>query len=774
MAADRVDHPKTQDNVLERWKSMGLIASMVIVLTIPIYAVKESYLRPERGTAAGETATFVGRDSCISCHDAAYQSWLGSDHDHSMAVADESMVRGDFDDAEFEHLGVSSRFYRRDGRYYVHTEGPDGEMGEFEVAYTFGIEPLQQYLIPFPGGRLQCLSIAWDGDRGRWFHLYPDQNIPPDDWLHWTRNAQNWNGMCAECHSTNLIKGYDPDSQTFSTTWSEIDVSCETCHGPGSRHVEWAEIPPMARPETDNYELVIRTSDITSRQQVELCAPCHSRRTELGDYDHRHMDFLDNLVPSVLEESLYHADGQILEEVYVYGSFVQSKMFQNDVRCSDCHDVHSLKLVQEGNELCLQCHRADAYDSIDHHFHQKQVEGEPSEGALCVKCHMPESPYMVIDYRADHSIRVPRPDLSRDIGTPNACSQDGCHHDKPLTWLIDYYDRWYGRAKKPHYGTILAAGREQVPEAREQLIRLAGDELYPAIVRSTALSLLGAYPGEESTRAYNRALSDVEALVRYTAVDHVDALGLSDERMVELVSPLLFDPVRAVRMLAATKLAGLPDDLFAPYQKEAFTENLDDYMKTMEYALDFSYAGLNLGNLYSRLGENEKAVRYYEAAVEIDDLFYPAKMNLAVLYNSMGRNEEAESLLREVLVGYPEQYDAAYSLGLLMAEMNRYDEAVRYLEIASQGMPGRSRIHYNLGLALQVLGRNPEAVAALEKALGVEPDNLEYLYALADHYIKQEAFQEALAVTERMIAAHPDNPVGRDLKANIERVLMNR
>jgi predicted CXXCH cytochrome family protein len=752
---------------------MGLIASVVIVLTIPIYAFKESFDRSEGGATEGDTATFVGREKCISCHEAAYQAWLDSDHDHSMAEADETMVRGDFDDTLFEHRGVTSRFYRKDGKYYVHTQGPGGDMGDFEVAYTFGIEPLQQYLIPFPGGRLQCLTVAWDVDRDQWFHLYPDEDIPPDDWLHWTRNAQNWNGMCAECHSTNLEKEYDPESQTFSTTWSEIDVSCEACHGPGSRHVQWAEIPPMARPETENFDLVIQTSDITSRQQVELCAPCHSRRTELGDYDHTRIDLLDNLIPSVLEEALYYADGQILEEVYVYGSFVQSKMFANDVRCSDCHDVHSLTLVKEGNDLCLQCHRADAYDTYEHHFHQKVYEGKPSDGALCVKCHMPESPYMIIDYRADHSIRVPRPDLTREIGTPNACSQPGCHDDRSLQWLIDYYERWYGRAKKPHYGTILAAGRARKPEARNQLLRLASDSLYPAIVRATALSLLGAYPGEDSTRTFNQALADEEALVRYTAVDHADTLGLSAEQVIEIVSPLLFDPVRAVRMLAATKLAGAPDDLLEPYQREALAENLGEYQKTMEYSLDFSFAGLNLGNLYSRLGEAEKAEQYYLSAIEIDDLFYPAKANLAILYNSLGRNEEAERLVRDVLDDYPEMYDAAYSLGLLMAEMNRYPEAAIYLGRASQGMPERSRVHYNLGLALQYLERHSEAEAAFERALAVEPNNLDYLYALADHYIKRSELRKALAVVERMIAAHPDNPLGPDLKTNIERTLGN-
>ncbi|UCC70996.1 MAG: tetratricopeptide repeat protein [Gemmatimonadota bacterium] len=742
----------------------------VIVLTMPVYALKESRARAVARGIDASVATFVGRDACVSCHEAADSAWAGSDHDNAMAVASDSTVVGDFNDTVFEYGGLSARFYRRDGRYFVHTQGPDGEPGEFEIAYTFGVEPLQQYLVPFPGGRLQSLTIAWDVERGQWFYLYPGQDIPSDDWLHWTRGGQNWNGMCAECHSTNLKKGYDPETQTFSTSWSEIDVSCEACHGPGSRHVVWAEIPPMARPEVENYGLLIRTAGINSRDQVELCAPCHSRRTELGDYDHTRTALMDNQVPTVLEEQLYFADGQILEEVYVYGSFIQSKMFRNDVRCSDCHDVHSLKLLEERNELCLQCHRADTYDSYDHHFHQKVHEGRPSDGALCVKCHMAERPYMVIDYRADHSIRVPRPDLTLEIGVPNACSQSGCHDDKSVEWSADYYVQWYGKAKKPHYGTILAAGRDASPAAQEELIRLSQDDLYPAIVRATALSLLGQYPGERSTAAFNRALQDDEPIVRYTAVSNF--APASAEQLVELVAPLLFDPVRAVRMQAATRLAGVSEGLLKPYQREALQETLTEYQVAMEYSLDFSFAGFNLGNLYTNLGDGERAEAYYKTAIEIDDLFYPAKANLAVLYNSMGRNDEAEQLLREILEVYPEQHEVAYSLGLLLGEMDRYEEAVEYLERAAQGMPERSRVHYNLGLVQQYLRRLSRAEAALLRAVELEPENLD-LYALADHYVKSGELRKALPVAERMVETHPESSVGRDVKAFIERALQS-
>ncbi len=756
---------------VRRWKVAGVVATTVIVLSLPGYAVKESRQRARWDAADLAPAfTFVGRDRCAECHEDATEAWLGSDHDNAMAVADSTTVRGDFSDVEFENRGITSRFYTRDGRYLVHTEGPAGEMGEFEIAYTFGWEPLQQYLIAFPGGRYQALSLAWDTEREEWFHLYPDRDIPADDWLHWTRSAQTWNGMCAECHSTNLRKGFDPETDSFSTTWSEINVSCEACHGPGSRHVEWADLPPMARPDVPDFDLAVPTSGITSRQQVELCAPCHARRTELGDYAHGKADLMDHLIPALLEEGLYEADGQILEEVYVWGSFVQSKMYRNDVRCSDCHDPHSLKLVKEDNDLCAQCHRADTYDVYEHHFHEALTEaGEPNEGTLCVTCHMPERPFMVVDWRADHSLRIPRPDLTLEIGTPNACTAAGCHEDETDQWAADYYVEWYGKARRSHYGTTLEAGRRGDSEAGPELIRLAGDPLYPMLVRATALGLLRSYPGEESTRAFNAALQDEEALIRFTAAT---ALNTADPtELVELVAPLLFDPAKAVRGQAAVRLAIVPRDLLKPYQAEALDEAIAEYEETMRYSLDFAFAGHNLANLYVSRGDAEKAEEYYRKAIAIDDLFVPAKMNLAVLYNSQGRNAEAEELLRGVLEDYPDNHEAEYSLALLLVETGSTEEALSWLKRAADGMPQRTRIRYNLGLLQQQLGRLPEAEASLQAAVEAEPANLDYLYALADHYARRGDFPRALAVTEQMIETHPEASIGPDMKESIEQAL---
>jgi predicted CXXCH cytochrome family protein len=754
------------DDGMRSWRLAALVALGVIVLSVPLYVARELQRSAVAVPAADPVAGFVGRDQCIDCHEGAYELWVGSDHDNAMDIANEQTVRGDFNDAELEHDGITSRFFRKDDGYFVLTEGPGGEMTEFEVLYTFGIEPLQQYLISFPGGRLQALSVAWDTEENRWFDLYPESTFSPDDWLHWTRNGQNWNGMCADCHSTNLQKNYDVATDSFDTTWSEIDVSCEACHGPGSLHLAWAEIDPMARPSIEDYGLVVNTAGLDSREQVDLCAPCHSRRSELGDYDHSQNSFLDTQLPSLLAEGTYHVDGQIREEVYVWGSFVQSKMYQNGVWCSDCHDAHSLALHKEGNDLCLQCHQAATFDAYEHHFHQNTVDGQPSDGALCVKCHMPEQPFMVIDYRADHSIRVPRPDLTKDLGVPNACGQSGCHDDQTVDWSVDAFNQWYGAARKPHFGTVLAKARSGDSGSIGGLISLVEDPLYPVIVRATALDALRAFPGEQTSGVMQRVLADDEPLLRVTAVDTV--MADSPEQTVELLAPLLFDPVRVVRLRTASRLSGLGREYFTHDQRQALTRELDDFIETMRASLDFAASGLTLGNLYEQQRDATQAEYFYRTALEVDDLFFPAKANLAILLSQQGRTNESEQLLREVLRDYPDQHDSAYSLALLLVGEGRSDEALPYLARAAEGLPQRPRVHYNYGLLLAQLGKPEEAESALNTARVLEPQSIDYLFALVDFYFKRGQLDAALENAERIISAHPQNRLGYELKARIE------
>jgi tetratricopeptide (TPR) repeat protein len=763
---------------MDRWKLIAIIATALIVLSIPAYLFKQ---RIENQTTAGQEvmpgAQFVGSEACKSCHKAAYDNWKGSHHDLAMDVASDESVLGDFNGAAFTHFGAESRFYRKDKRFFVHTTGPEGIMGDFEITHTFGVYPLQQYLVPFSGGRKQCLPIAWDARQNRWFHLYPDQPLDPEDWLYWTNAGQNWNGMCAECHSTNLKKNYDPEANTYDTTWSQIDVGCEACHGPGSAHVRWAELPEMGRPQVDNYDLVVRTANMTPSEQIELCAPCHSRRMSLGDNTHDIEAFMDYGIPQLLSPGMYFADGQILDEVYVYGSFMQSKMYDRDVRCADCHDVHSIKRIKEGNDLCLQCHRADIYDTKSHHFHKK--EGEPGEpirdangqvlfevgsGAQCEQCHMPGRNYMGIDYRPDHSFRIPRPDLTVEMSVPNAC--DRCHVDKPTQWSVDAVAKWYGQRYRPHYGSILYAGRQRTPEAKTDLIKLADDRLYPVIVRATALGLLRSYQGADVDEAHRKALIDEAPLMRQTAVSMLDAQP--PPQLLPALVPMLYDPVKAVRIEAARALAAVPDKPFDQRQRDRYETVLAAYEQAMRYTADFAPSRHNLGNLCDALGETERAIASYQAAIVIDNLFFPAKVNLAMIYNRQGNNDQAERLLREVVKHHPEMYDVHYSLGLLLAERQKYQEATRFLSTAARGLPGRARVSYNLGVLLDFLQKDVEAEAALGKALAIAPDNADYLTALAQFYLKRGRLREAQPLAERLIQSHPNHPAAARMRAFIE------
>lgn len=718
---------------------------------------------------------YVDSRVCAQCHQKQYAQWSGSHHDRAMQDANEETVLGDFGDTSFTHFSATSRFFKQAGKFFINTEGPDGKPSEFEVKFTFGVEPLQQYLIEFPGGRMQGLTIAWDTENKRWFHLYTEERIDHDDPLHWTGRYQNWNFMCADCHSTNLRKGYEPQSDTYQTTWAEMNVSCQACHGPADSHVAWAHaledsgIPPHG----DNGLLTdFKSND--SRFEVDACAPCHSRRIRINSDDWHGRPFMDTFAPELLRDELYFSDGQILDEVYVYGSFIQSKMYLAGVRCTDCHNPHSLKLRRDGNAVCVQCHQEQPverfagltlknYDSPDHHFHESG-----SEGAQCVSCHMPTRTYMVLDPRQDHSLRVPRPDLSVKLGVPNACSM--CHQDKSMRWAADVAAEWHGPLgrKDQHYAEAIALGREGSAQAEVLLIGLVKDSHQPSIFRATSLELLRRY-GPEGIECMIWATGDEDPLVRATAVGGLERLP--PKQRLTSVAPLLKDPIRAVRIEAARVLASVPAALFVGGQRDVFSEVLAEYEQAQVLSSDMPQARMNLGLMYANMGRSDLAEQSYQTAIRMDRNFLPARVNLAILYNTTGRNEDAEHVLREAIERAPSEGELYYSLGLLMAEEDRLEEAVNSLARAVELLPARARVHYNHALALQHLGRETMAEAAMLKASHIDPTDPGIVHAIAVMYIQQGRWKEALAYARKLAELAPGAPAGRQLIQQIRQAL---
>jgi hypothetical protein len=544
--------------------------------TIPTQ-LQSASTAPSQPTSASDArlASYVGRETCGQCHAAEVKAWESSHHAQAMRHATASTVHGDFDDAHFTNDDVTTTFYRKDGKFMVRTDGADGALQDFEAKFTFGVAPLEQYLLELPGGRLQALTIAWDSrpkaEGGqRWFHLHANEKIKAGDPLHWTGLQQNWNFECAECHSTDLRRNYDPVAGAYRTVFSEIDVSCESCHGPGSKHATWARKEAGWQDFDTNKGLAVslderrgvswaldpktgdsaRSAPRQTTREIETCAHCHARRAPIWADAAPGAPIGDSYRIALLDDNLYFPDGQIRDEVYEYGSFLQSRMFHAGVTCSDCHEPHSLALRAAGNGVCLQCHATEKYENAAHLRHAPD-----SAGAQCASCHMPTRAYMVVDPRRDHSIRIPRPDLSVSLGTPNACN--GCHVDKSPQWAADQIKSWYGELNLgfQHFAGTLQAGTVGAPGARDRLLALANDPSSPGIARASAVGRLDRVANAVEHESLQRLLQDADPLVRRAAAEAY--AGAPPAVRLDLM-PLLDDPIRDVRLAAAHTLATLP------------------------------------------------------------------------------------------------------------------------------------------------------------------------------------------------------------------------
>jgi predicted CXXCH cytochrome family protein len=776
-----------------RWstRSIGLAAAGAVVVLAGLTFAALTGNRP--ASLAGRdprssAPTFVGSETCAGCHRGEAELWRPSQHRHAMAQATEATVLGDFADVSFDHYGVRSRFFRKDGKFLVETDGPDGKPATFEIKYTFGLDPLQQYLIEFPDGRLQALSIAWDSrskQHGgqRWFHLYPDEPIRHDDILHWTRLNQNWNFMCAECHSTGVRKNYDAAADRFATTFAEISVGCEACHGQGSRHVEWARAQqswwPFGRSEDPARGLPVRFDERRDiawridpqtgnasrsfsppllRKEVETCGLCHARRGAFAEDWVPGRPLSDTHLVAPLARGLYHADGQMHDEVYNYGSFKQSRMFAAGVTCGDCHEPHAGKLRAEGDGVCLQCHAPDKYAAAGHHRHE--AANRPPG---CADCHMPAATYMGVDRRHDHGFRIPRPDLSARLGTPNACND--CHRDKPADWAAAAVERWHGAKRKGFqaYAEAFHAAWNGKAEAAALLATVAADRNAPAFARAGALAELRQHLSPSAVDLARNGLSEPDPMVRIGALDMLE--GVSAARLWPLASPLLSDANRGVRIRAVALLAAMPDASQPAADREQFQRAAAEFVAAQRLNADRPEARTTLANFYARRGRTAEAEAEYRAALRLSAQYVPAAVNLADLYRQLGRDGEGERVLREAIGASPRDAGLHHALGLVLTRLKRGEEAIVELGRAAELDPDRARYAYVHAVALHSAGRAGEAIAVLREAAMRHQHDRDILLALVS-FLRDDA-AAALEYAERLLALAPEDRALADLVAKL-------
>jgi tetratricopeptide (TPR) repeat protein len=748
-----------------------LLLAFHFAATLGVAAEDASDPRP----TDGKSLQFVGSKACSSCHTKEYTDWKASQHHAAMQEANDQTVLGDFGGATFTKDGVESTFFKRDGKFWVRTDGPDGKLGDFQIPYTFGVYPLQQYLVALPGGRYQALGVAWDqrpkeSGGQRWYHLYPNRTLKSGDPMHWTGIDQNWNYQCAWCHTTNLQKNYNADLKTFNTTWAELGVGCEGCHGPASGHLAWAAgksgeggtAPDkgfkIALDERRNISWPMgpqgqaaRSSPRKTSKEIEVCAGCHGRRQQFSSDPAAYGRLLDAFRPATLDAGLYHSDGQQHDEVFNYGSFLQSKMHAAGVTCSDCHNPHSGKLYKSGNAVCGQCHAPERFDTSDHHHH---TSGSP--GAQCASCHMPTTTYMGVDARHDHSIRIPRPDRSNLIGTPNACNM--CHEDKPASWAQDAVKAWYP-SSNPGFQDFAEAfdlADRRAPGAQAALAALANDKAKPGIVQASALARMTQFPSPEALDIAARSLAIEDAAVRASAIAII--AGADATSRVALLVPLLRDPSRAVRMEAARALAGEPESGLKGDDRSAFSKALAEYIEGQLFNAERPESHVNLGNLYRDRGQPNEARAAFKAAIERDPSFFAASISLADLERAAGDEAAAEKILRDSYAANPASGQLAHALGLSLVRQKRLPEAMELLGQAVSKAPDDPRFSYVFAVALHDTGKNVEAIAALKEALARHPYDRDLLMAMITYEVEANDLTSAVERAELLRKLEPDNP----------------
>lgn len=714
---------------------------------------------------AANSEVFVGSKECVSCHQKQFDEWRTSDHSKSMAEATKDSVLGNFNDYKVIFHNVENIFYIENEKYWVKITDPDGNIETHQILYTFGHWPLQQYLVETNNGHIQVFNVAWDSrkktDNGqKWFHLRPEENINPEHIFFWKRHFQNWNSRCADCHSTNMEKRYDPVKHAYDTKWSEINVACEACHGPASEHVKLAESNQITAQDNgftqkaseplswsfNKTDPIAKPKGTKNKNELNMCGSCHSHRTQLQTKS-QGINFHDSSRLQLLNQNSYFSDGQIREEVFVLGSFLQSKMHAQGVTCSNCHNPHSGKVLIEGNGLCNQCHLPQRYNTREHHQHDLE-----STGAVCVNCHMPNRTYMQVDDRRDHNFNIPRPGLSLELGVPNACVS--CHDQKQNSWASKELLMWGVNPIADHWSKLKYRAQLSDVLVTLPLTNIVKDGALPDIISASLLQQLSNMPTRASINVAQSKLNDPSPLIRRAAVIALQAL--SAESRWQLLSSHLKDDSRSVRYQIAETLADVLLQL--PIEKQTeLSVLINEYRDTLNVTSDSPITQLAIATLEFKLGNNQESEKAYIQALRIEPNFLPALLNLADFYRGLSQGIKSKELYKRALKIAPDSAVTWHSYGLFLIRQKEYEKSLSYLKMATEQTDSLPRYAYVYAIALDNNKQTNEAIKVLVRANEQWPNQYDLLMTLVSYLEKTGNITNVLQYVSALTAIAPDD-----------------
>jgi Flp pilus assembly protein TadD len=701
-----------------------------------------------QGTTRTDTLRqYVGSASCMECHEEFYQLWEPSHHGKALQPWSAELAAA---------LPPQEEPIEAEGRFYVAEITPqcgrirDDQGTAYDIAYAIGGKNYYNFLALMADGRLQVLPIFYDVQHAAWRNTTQSMlrhfaGAQQDTPISWRDPMLTFNAACFSCHVSQIESNYDPQTDTYATTWNEPGISCESCHGPASEHIRVCrEASPGNLP--DDLKL-IGWKELTVEQQNDACAVCHTKgapiteRFETGDRYWDHYDL------TTFEHQDYYANGRDLGENYTLGSWLLSPCVRDgNLSCTHCHTSSGRYRFQgeQANHACLPCHEQRVENAAEHMHH-------PNGGATkCVDCHMAMHSFGGMN-QSDHSMRPPLPNLSIAVGSRNACTI--CHTDQTDEWALEQVRSWhpdFDEHTEPEMrrALLIKSLRDGQWERLPEVLKYISDpEQDPLFV--TSLIRLLPPSGAPQQHAVLRELTNSAAhpLVRSATAAALDADNIPADR------PALFqavsDDFRLVRVRAAERLAALSRSDVPKEHREAFARAIEEMWSSNNLRLDHWSSHHNSANILMRQGKHAQAAARYDRAHQLRGDIAPPLVNAAMALATLGSLEEAETRLKRATELPEPSPEAHFNLGLLYGEQGRTDQAAAELRKALELQPENAQAACNLAIILaEKEGSRAEAFRLLEHAIEQDPYSPRYVQTLAFYYLQDRRFEDAKRVLE--------------------------
>jgi len=718
------------------------------LLCMAAVAVLCSCKHTSPGAEKATEAAASGSSQCRTCHQAFYKKWSTSHH----GLAMQSFTAGFSRTAltpQVAPMKVGNASYRvvlGEKAGYVEEQGPGG-FRKHPIQHVMGGKNTYYFLTPMERGRLQVLPLAYDVLQKRWYDMAESgvrmhAEGPAERPIPWTDSAFTFNTACYSCHVSDLKTNYDLTSDTYQTTWREPGINCETCHGGGEAHVALYTKDLKAKHRDMR---ILRTTQMTTAQRNEMCAPCHAKMSPLSTGYQVTQRFFDHYDLVMLDDPDYYPDGRDLGENYTYTSWLMSPCVKaGRLDCMHCHTSSGRYRFASGNPngACLPCHQDRVANAQAHTRHKP---GTP--GGQCIDCHMPKTRFANMN-RSDHSMLPPTPAATLKYKSPNACNL--CHKAKDARWADARVRQWHKDGyQKPalERAALIDAARRGEWRELPAMISYLGNPAGDLVTQASLLRMLRSCDDPRKTPALIQAIKHPSPLVRSAAVSSLNGAVTAETR--DALVRAAGDEFRLVRIRAAAALSGVPlESLTQPMQesvRKATAELIASYMaRPDDYA-----SHTNLGNFYLDRGQTDLSIRSFETAIRLRPDSVGTLVNASMAYSRAGRLGDAERVLGQALRETPENAAANFNLGLLLAETGRTAQAKLALQKALKNDPSIAAAAYNL-CVLTFPENKTQGLDFCRQAVRLAPRSEKYASSLAYYLAQTGNYSEALAALDRL------------------------